>query len=314
MAASNFIQPNGAVFPYQIDFENAATATAPAQQVTVTDQLNSNLDWSTFQLTGIGWGDNFITIPQNSQHFQTTVSMTYNGQTFNVEVEAGINTTTGQVFATFQSIDPNTDLPPSNPLTGFLPPEDGTGRGDGFLSFSVAPKASLATGTAIRNVADITFDQGVTIATDQVSETDASQGTDPTKEALVTIDAGVPNSSVVALPATETNPSFTLNWTGQDDANGSGIASYDIYVSDNGGSYTLFQTNTTASSATFMGAVNHTYSFYSVAIDNVGNMQATPGSAPSHHDHQHRPGGLQAGLWAVPHGICRQGHQPRPHH
>ncbi len=276
---SNFIQPGGAVFPYQIDFENAATATAPAQQVGVTDQLNSNLDWSTFQLTGIGWGDNFITIPQDSQHFQTTVSMTYNGQTFNVEVEAGINTSTGQVFATFQSIDPDTGLPPANPLTGFLPPEDGTGRGDGFLSFSVAPEADLTTGTAIRNVADITFDQGVTIATDQVSETDASQGTDPSKEALVTIDAGAPTSSVAALPATENNPSFQVSWSGQDDAGGSGIGSYDIYVSDNGGAFTLWQSNSTASSAIYPGVAGHAYGFYSIARDNVGNLEATPGSA-----------------------------------
>ena len=36
--------------------------------------------------------------------------MTYDGETFDVEVDAGINTGTGVVYATFQSIDPNTDL------------------------------------------------------------------------------------------------------------------------------------------------------------------------------------------------------------
>ena len=34
--------------PYQIDFENAPTASAPAQSVTITDQLSSNLNWNTF--------------------------------------------------------------------------------------------------------------------------------------------------------------------------------------------------------------------------------------------------------------------------
>jgi RHS repeat-associated protein len=277
--AGNFIQPTGAALPYQVDFENAATATAPAQQVNVTDQLSANFDWSTFQLTGIGWGDNFITIPLGSQHFQTTVPMTFNGLTFDVEVEAGLNTSTGQVFATFQSIDPNTGLPPANPLTGFLPPEDGTGRGDGFLSFSVTPKANLATGTQLRNVANITFDQGLTIATNQVSETDPSAGTDPTKEALVTIDAGAPASTIQALPATTTSASFAVAWSGQDDANGSGIADYDIYVSDNGGAFTPWLTAATTTSGAYPGANGHTYGFYSVAHDNVGNVEPTPAVA-----------------------------------
>ena len=78
-------------------------------------------------------------------------------------------------------------------LIGFLPPEDGTGRGMGYITYTVKPKTGLATGTQIRNVADVTFDLGNTIATDQVSETDPTQGVDPTKQALVTIDAVAPD-------------------------------------------------------------------------------------------------------------------------
>jgi RHS repeat-associated protein len=161
----NFVADAGAALPYQIDFENSSSATAPAQAVTITDQLDPNLDWSTFQLTGIGWGDAILAIPAGSQHYETTVSMTYNGQTFDVDVQAGIDTKTGQVYATFQSIDPITDLPP-DVLTGFLPPEDGTGRGWGYISFMIQPNAGLPTGTQIRNVALITFDQNPAIATD----------------------------------------------------------------------------------------------------------------------------------------------------
>ena len=79
----------GTVLPYRIDFENDPTATAPAQRVVVTDQLDPNIDWSTFQLTEVGFGDTIITIPAGSQHFQTTVPMTYNGQTFDVQIELG---------------------------------------------------------------------------------------------------------------------------------------------------------------------------------------------------------------------------------
>ena len=188
--------------PYRIDFENAATATAPAQTVSITDQLDPNLDWTTFQLTGIGFGFTNVVIPAGSQYYQTTVSTTDNGQTFNVDITASLNPATGLLTVTFQSIDPKTNLPPTNPLTGFLPPENGTGIGDGYVSFLIDPKSDLSTGTQIRNVALISFDGAPTIATDQVNDDDPSQGVDPTKQALVTIDAGPPSSRVSALPAT----------------------------------------------------------------------------------------------------------------
>src|SRR5207245_826855 len=111
-------------------------------------------------------------------------------------------------------------------LTGFLPPEDGTGRGMGHISYTIQPKAGLPTGTQIRNVALITFDVNNAIATDQVSETDPTKGVDPNKQALVTIDAGAPTSHVAALPAVTLTNAFTVNWSGTDDAGGSGIGSY----------------------------------------------------------------------------------------
>ena len=70
-----------------------------------------------------------------------------------------------------------------------------------------------------------------------------------------------------------------MTWSGQDDPGGSGIAFYNIYVSDDGGPFTLWQSDTTATSATYTGVAGHTYGFYSVATDNVGNVQATPTAA-----------------------------------
>jgi hypothetical protein len=266
------------VFPYRIDFENEPTATAPAQRINVTDQLNTNLDWSTFQLTAAGFGDTLITIPAGTQHYQTTVPMTYNGTTFDVQVELGLVPDTGLVFARFLAVDPNTQLPP-DVLTGFLPPEDGTGRGQGYFTYTILPRPGLPTGTQIRNVALVTFDGNPPIATDQVDDHDPGKGTDPAKEALNTIDAGVPSSSVSTLPPTETTTSFPVTWSGQDDSGGSGVATFDVYVSDNGGLFTRWQAATTATTANFTGQNQHTYSFYSVATDNVGNIQRTPTTA-----------------------------------
>jgi len=183
--SAGFILPDG-TFAYRIDFENEATATAPAQQVVITDQLDSNLDWSSFRLTEIGFGDQLIAVPANTQYFETTVSITYNAVSFEVQITAGIDPATGKLQANFYSIDTATGLPPAVNI-GFLPPENGTGRGMGYVSYTVNPKADLPDGTEIRNIALISFDGQPAIATNQVDPHDPSQGTDPTKECLNTI-------------------------------------------------------------------------------------------------------------------------------
>src|SRR5262249_12463753 len=164
VGSQNFISSNS-VLPYRIDFENDPSATAPAQRVLITDQLDPNLNWSSFEFTAFGFGDTIITIPSGSQHYQTTVSMSENGQTFDVEIELELSLTTGQVTALFQSIDPTTELPP-DVLTGYLPPENGTGRGMGYLSYIVSAKPNLSTGSQIRNVASVTFGVNAPITTD----------------------------------------------------------------------------------------------------------------------------------------------------
>ena len=62
-----------------------------------------------------------------------------------------------------------------------------------------------------------------------------------------------------------------MQWAGTDV--GSGVANYTIYVSDNGGPFTAFQTSTSATSAIFAGQLGHTYGFYSIATDQVGNVE-----------------------------------------
>jgi RHS repeat-associated protein len=176
----------GSILPYRIDFENDPEATAPAQIVTITDPLDPRFDWSTFELTQIGFGDEHLTIPPGSQRYEAKVPMSYGGVDFEVQVEAGIRLGTGQVYANFYSVDPITGLPPAVDI-GFLPPEDGTGRGQGFISYVIYADEDLPTGTELRNIAQITFDGAETIATNQVDPHDPSQGTDPDKEAPIAI-------------------------------------------------------------------------------------------------------------------------------
>ena len=73
---------------------------------------------------------------------------------------------------------------------------------------------------------------------------------------------------------------FTVSWTGSDDASSSGIGGFDIYTSDNGGSYALWKHESGDTLFdSYHGIIGHTYSFYSVATDNVGQVESTPSAS-----------------------------------
>jgi len=257
---SGFVKPE--LFSYGIEFENKPTATAPAQSVTVTQQLDPNLDWTTFQLGSIGFGSTVISVPSGQMSYSTQVDVTASKGIY-VDVTANFNPLTGLATWTFTSIDPTTLDVPADPRAGFLPPDDSAGDGMGFVNYTILPKSSLTTGATVNAQASVVFDINAAIETASI---------------LNTIDALPPTSSVAPLPGLSAS-TFKVSWSGSDDASGSGIASYSIYVADNSGPFTPWLTATTETSASYTGVLGHTYGFYSVATDNVGNLQPTPTAA-----------------------------------
>jgi RHS repeat-associated protein len=250
-----FIQLSGN-WSYTAQFENDGTAAALG--VTVTEQLDSNLDWPTFQLGSFGFGPENVTIPAGLTQYQATVAyQNTDGTPLNVQVSLDFNVQAGLLTVSYTSLDPATGEPPTGVVDGFLPPDDSTHVGEGFVQYTVEPKAGLITGTAINQQASIVFDTNAALATNIASNT---------------IDAVAPTSSVNPLPAVSLT-SFPVSWAGQDDPGGSGVGSYDIYVSDNGGPWQLWQSHTSQTSAVYAGQLGHAYAFYSVATDNAGNME-----------------------------------------
>ncbi|MCX6924831.1 MAG: putative Ig domain-containing protein [Verrucomicrobia bacterium] len=88
-------------------------------------------------------------------------------------------------------------------------------------------------------------------------------------------DTTPPASRVAALPA-HSNGEIPVSWTGEDNSDGSGLVSYDIYVSENHGLFAPWLLQTTRNGATYSGAQGLTYSFYSVAVDRAGNREPLP--------------------------------------
>ncbi len=272
----NFLAED-APLPFVIDFENESAATAPAQEVFVTHTLNANLDLATFELGDVGFGPLMIHVPAGLQSYSTRVEfMNPDNSPLFVDFSAALNPATRVVTWILRSVDPATGELPEAALAGFLPPNDEQHRGEGFVEFVIRPLAGLTSGTAIRSVASIVFDTNSAIATNQLDPHNPAAGTDPDKEALVTIDAHAPTSQVTALPADTITETFAVAWSGIDEVRGSGLATYDLFVSDNGGSFTLWLDDTTAISSNYVGEFEHTYRFYSVATDNVGHVEAAP--------------------------------------
>ncbi len=261
--AENFVSV-GQALPYQINFENDPTAVLPAQQVVITQQLDRNLNPQSFRLGSFGFGGQVYQVPANTAFYQTQIDLTQQDG-FNVDVTASIDVQTGIATWTFTTIDPATGEIPLDPTVGFLPPDNSAGIGEGFVSYTVMANQAASTGTVIYAQATVDFYSQPSIDTPQIFNT-IDTGSDLT-------------STVAALPAVQNSPTFNVSWAGSDNAAGSAVSDYTVYVSDDGGPYTSWLEDTDLTSAPFTGQDGHTYSFYSVAADNAGNLQPTP-SAP----------------------------------
>jgi hypothetical protein len=168
--AQEFIQPKG-LLPYVVYFENDPKALAPAQNVVVTEQLDPNLDWSTFQLGSFGFGDVTVDVPAGRQFFSTRLDERAT-LGLSVDVTAGLDAATGVVTWTFESIDPATLDTPADPFSGFLPPDTNSHIGQGFGTYFIKPKAATATGTVIDAQASVVFDTEAAMATALVDQHD----------------------------------------------------------------------------------------------------------------------------------------------
>ena len=183
----------------------------------------------------------------------------------NVQVALDFNVQTGLLTVTFTSLDPLTGQAPTGVFDGFLPPDNSSGIGEGYVQYTVQPKAGLATGTTINQQASVVFDTNAAIAHRRGRQHHRRQRRRPAASA--------------ALPATTSTPSFTVSWSGSDGAAARASPTTTSTSPTTAARSRSGRSDTTATSATFTGQVGHTYGFYSVATDNVGLVQPTPTAA-----------------------------------
>jgi len=249
---------------YTIRFENdAELANAPVQRLEITQTLDTDLDHRTFRLGSFGFGSFVIDAAAGLPSYQGRLDYREQFGVF-IDVLAGVRTFSGgqaEAFWYLTAIDPATGELPVNPLVGFLPPNVDGFEGQGFVTYVIRPKSTTATGAVIDAEARIVFDINPPIDTPPIFNT---------------IDAGRPSSRVQALEEVNGGARFKVSWSGEDDPQGSGLASYDIYVSENDGLFLKWLGESTLTEAVFEGTPGNTYRFYSVARDNVGSTEFVP--------------------------------------
>lgn len=254
-----WIKPS--VMNYRIRFENDEEfATAAAQIVTVTLPLDENLDWSTFEVGEFGFGEWTWVAPEGVGNWERRVNLR-DALGLDVDLSCELDPESGVVTWTFTSLDPDTGSLVRDPYAGFLPPNHTPPEGDGFVTFSVEPKEGVELDSIVLAQAEIVFDTNEAIMTNVHRNT---------------IDPVAPAATVTSL-ATREGSAFLLRWHGSD--SGAGLATYDVFVSDNEGPFTLWLDDSPDTSAEYRGVVGHRYEFEIVGADAAGNVEIVTASS-----------------------------------
>jgi hypothetical protein len=222
-------------FTYQVYFENVDTAKIEAEDVIITDTLDIDLDWTSFT-----FGEVFPGAGPNSIR-----------PSFNVITD--FNPITGVATWTLENI--------------MLPPDTAPYWGEGWVSYSVSPKADVTTDTRIENIAAIKFDYNPWILAPMDS-----------LPVVTVIDKDAPTSSMTAFTNSTATAQTVASWNGNDV--GAGVSHYELYVADSVAGSPRSQWELWKITAKMSDTLGNLASqggpyklFCAIAIDHVGNRE-----------------------------------------
>ena len=138
-----------------------------------------------------------------------------------------------------------------------LPPNVNAPEGEGFVTFSVDLKPGLPDGTVLKNKAEIIFDKNFPIATNEYANT---------------LDLTPPVTTMAETNYITDESAMRVTFSAVDEA--SGVQSYLLFASEDGSEYSYCGQSTVPVMDYPVASENgHTYSFFVLAIDNVGNTE-----------------------------------------
>ncbi|HND51211.1 MAG TPA: putative Ig domain-containing protein, partial [Pirellulaceae bacterium] len=268
----NFV-PTDTALPYTVSFERPTTSAAAVSELRIVSELDADLDPRSFRLGDVRLGDINVHIPNELGAFQGDFDFTQ-GKGFVLRVSAGFDLQSNTASWLFQAIDPNTgELLPEG-TKGLLTGNVGDNSTKGAVGFTAKAATNAGTGAIISAQARVLADSS-----------------SPQDTAVVThlLDAIAPSTTLAAAPLSEGDTNYVVRWTSTDDGLGSGVKHATVYVSEDGGDWTIWLRQTTTTSDVYHGTAGHTYRFLALATDNAGNREQPPsgvsptddGSAPN---------------------------------
>ena len=251
-----FVKP-GEWMTYTIYFENVSNATAAAQEVYVTNPLSEWLDWSTFEMGEVAFG-NQIDLGLTGKKFGNCEA-TMRGTNFIVRTTFGGGFDGGSTVAKqgvanwyMRIVDPTTKTGwPKDILAGFLPPNDNTFRGEGHLTYRIKVRDDAPAGVIITNKASIVFDYNEPIETDpawwntvgQVKDIQFVDGTGGS--ATQNLIVGAPYGEKLTVAPTYEKPGYTFaGWFTGPNGTGRHITAESLVEEGDNGLYADWTANT----------------------------------------------------------------------
>lgn len=278
---------------FRADDSSRVTALWATRGLTATATVSATGDsaqlyWIEPIPSGTSWGDTGIT---------RTQTLTPSGGVYTLSLPPATNLNCGKsadedhciggrpYLLVEQDMLPPTSAMASLPPTSTVPFDvswSGEDLGSGIASYDVyisvgggplQPWITATTATSATYTGAYSNTYGFAIRARDNAGNEETLPAEPETITVVGPDEYPPTSSVEPLPPTSP-ATFTVRWSGED--LGSGIASYDLWMSDDGGPLQRWLTATAAISATFTGVVSHTYGFAVHARDLAGNEEAQP--------------------------------------
>lgn len=243
---------------YTIEFENdPEIANASATRIEVTNSFDPKLfDLATFKAAKMIIGDKETDLPEG-HHFVKTLDMRPEINSI-AELTFDFDAERGEASWRIRTLDPMTLEATQYMDDGVLPVNDGTGRGIGFLTYTIGLNEGLADGTEIANKAVIIFDDNEPIET-------------PVYKNVT--DYVRPESRILSRTS-EDGLTQTFEVEGTD--NGSGIWYYDLYMRAScSGDWSLVKPQNEEATFSYTSPVATDGADWAVvAVDRAGNRQA----------------------------------------
>jgi hypothetical protein len=153
---SNGYLPADQPLPFTLNFQNDPQAGSSPSEVRIVTTLDSDLDVTTFRLGAIKVGDIEVHVPANRGLFQGDFDFVRSNG-FVLRVSAGVDLATHTATWLLQAVDPLTGELIQDPDRGVLPPNNARGAGAGYVTYTILPRADVASGTVIEAQARLLF-------------------------------------------------------------------------------------------------------------------------------------------------------------